>query len=112
LEFPSNLLSEKAIKENRGFVVVTCNLPKYSLSAGVVGCVISVDKANWMEIPKEGPWCDLPWLEEAAQLWPFALLTNSVDYVKNSFDLKRAKESEDRKNYVFNIQKQWIDVTA
>lgn len=115
LEFPSNLLSEKAIQENRGFVVATCNLPKYNLSAGLVGCVVSVDKANWMEVlflPKEGPWCHLPWLEEAAQLWPFALLTNSVDDVKKSFDLKRAKQSEDRKEYVFDIQKEWTGVTT
>ena len=115
LEFPSNLLSEKAIQENRAFVVATCNLPKYNLSAGLVGCVVNVDKANWMEVlflPKEGPWCHLPWLEEAAQLWPFALLTNSVDDVKKLFDLKRAKESKNRKEYVFDIQKEWAGVTS
>jgi hypothetical protein len=115
LEFPSNLLSEKAIQENRAFVVATCNLPKYTLSAGLVGCVVSVDKANWMEVlflPKEGPSCHFPWLEEAAQLWPFALLTNSVDDVKKSFDLKRAKESKDCQEYVFDIQKEWTGVTS
>ena len=104
LEFPSNLLSEKTVQENRAFVVVTCNLPKYNLSAGVVGCVVSVDERNWMEVlflPKEGPWCHLLWLEEAAQLWPFDLLTSSVDDVKKSFDLKRAKESEDQSRICF-----------
>ena len=115
LRFPSYLLSEKTIKENRGFIVATYNIPKYNISAGLVGCVVSVDKANWMEVlflPKEGPWCHLPWLEEAAQLWPFALLTNSVDDVKKSFDLKRAKESKDRQEYVFDIQKEWTGITS
>ena len=53
--------------------------------------------------------CHFPWLEEAAQLWPFALLTNFVDDVKK---LKRAKESKDRKEYVFDIKKEWTGVTA
>ena len=56
--------------------------------------------------------CHFPWLEEAAQLWPFALLTNSVDDVKKSFDLKGAKESKDRREYVFDIKKEWTGVTA
>ena len=115
LRFPFHLLSEKTIQENRAFVVATCNLPKYNLSAGIVGCVAGVDKENWMEVlflPKEGPLCHFPWLEEAAQLWPFALLTNSVDDVKKSFDLKGAKESKDRREYVFDIKKEWTGVTA